>query len=391
MATVHIIGAGVSGLAAASRLAEAHVPVKLYEATAHAGGRARSRTEEELGTVDNGLHLIGADAVEFHRFLTRIHASDAFADVPFPLRTPAAPLMDYVESIVTLLRGRGMVEDGLHADNILRHHWLRKLARLLLHSKLEALPTRAARRFFWRGLRHPRRSTRLRMATQSLDAAIATPALTFLDYHGAGVYFSHALKTIEWKEHAPYQLHFARKKILLGDKDVVILATPAGFTHALLPQLPAPLETHSAITLHFAVEHGLPERVSVPEQPEIDLIRMQPGRISLTIRVGEDHWARDEEALIARLWRALQKLYPALKPIALPPHSIWRDKRAGHRIEARAAMPPELPPRMLVAGDWLDASLPATLEHAAATGHRAAEAALAMLGDYPSRDQTRLR
>ena len=40
--TVHIIGAGISGLAAAVRLANANYKVHLHEATQQAGGRCRS-------------------------------------------------------------------------------------------------------------------------------------------------------------------------------------------------------------------------------------------------------------------------------------------------------------------------------------------------------------
>ncbi|MGB7276364.1 MAG: NAD(P)-binding protein, partial [Pseudolabrys sp.] len=40
--TVHIIGAGLAGLAAAVRLTQSHRAVTVHEATAYAGGRCRS-------------------------------------------------------------------------------------------------------------------------------------------------------------------------------------------------------------------------------------------------------------------------------------------------------------------------------------------------------------
>ncbi|HEY7973696.1 MAG TPA: NAD(P)-binding protein, partial [Xanthobacteraceae bacterium] len=40
--TVHIIGAGLAGLAAAVRLTGRGVPVTLHEAANHAGGRCRT-------------------------------------------------------------------------------------------------------------------------------------------------------------------------------------------------------------------------------------------------------------------------------------------------------------------------------------------------------------
>jgi hypothetical protein len=55
--TVHIIGAGISGLAAAVRLADANFKVQLYEATQQAGGRCRSYFDAATN-LTNGNHLL---------------------------------------------------------------------------------------------------------------------------------------------------------------------------------------------------------------------------------------------------------------------------------------------------------------------------------------------
>ena len=57
--TVHIIGAGISGLSAAVRLANANYKVHLHEATQQAGGRCRSYFDAATNlTIDNGNHLL---------------------------------------------------------------------------------------------------------------------------------------------------------------------------------------------------------------------------------------------------------------------------------------------------------------------------------------------
>ena len=59
MALVHIVGAGLAGLAAAVRLTLAGRRVALYEAAQQAGGRCRSYFDRQLGRViDNGNHLL---------------------------------------------------------------------------------------------------------------------------------------------------------------------------------------------------------------------------------------------------------------------------------------------------------------------------------------------
>src|SRR6478672_2195616 len=57
--TIHIIGAGLAGLAAAERLSRSHWAVAVHEATEVAGGRCRSYYDQSTGMViDNGTHLL---------------------------------------------------------------------------------------------------------------------------------------------------------------------------------------------------------------------------------------------------------------------------------------------------------------------------------------------
>ena len=57
--TVHIIGAGISGLSAAVRLTNASYQVHVHEATQQAGGRCRSYFDAATNlTIDNGNHLL---------------------------------------------------------------------------------------------------------------------------------------------------------------------------------------------------------------------------------------------------------------------------------------------------------------------------------------------
>src|SRR5438270_10025217 len=57
--TVHVVGAGLAGLAAAVRLAERGVGVAVHEAASQAGGRCRSYHDPALDMmIDNGNHLL---------------------------------------------------------------------------------------------------------------------------------------------------------------------------------------------------------------------------------------------------------------------------------------------------------------------------------------------
>src|SRR6185312_2833302 len=78
--SIHVVGAGLAGLSAATLLAERGERVVVHEAAAQAGGRCRSYFDPQLGmTIDNGNHLVlsGNRAVE--AYLARLGASDRLA------------------------------------------------------------------------------------------------------------------------------------------------------------------------------------------------------------------------------------------------------------------------------------------------------------------------
>ena len=56
---IHVVGAGLAGLAAAVRLAARGRRIVIHEAANQAGGRCRSYHDATLGmTIDNGNHLV---------------------------------------------------------------------------------------------------------------------------------------------------------------------------------------------------------------------------------------------------------------------------------------------------------------------------------------------
>src|SRR5947209_14409064 len=89
--TVHIIGAGLAGLAAAVALKKRGRKVMVHEATTFAGGRCRSYHDAALGmTIDNGNHLLLSGNRAALGFLRDIGAA---AKLPIP---PAAAF-DFID------------------------------------------------------------------------------------------------------------------------------------------------------------------------------------------------------------------------------------------------------------------------------------------------------
>lgn len=391
MATVHIIGAGISGLAAATKLAAAHVPVKLYEASASAGGRCRSSNDAELGSFDHGLHIFSGGAKELQQFIRRIESKDQFVRVNRSVNITdgrtgenwrlsplhpimAAPLVDHIQLIGSIVMASDMpLEEAVSELSPLRDAALGPLSRLALTQPAHAATTKQLQRLIRRQLR--RGGGKFFMAKDSLQQALISPALSMLEYLGGSVYFGQALKNYDPIRN---ELNFARKKLVLEPEDVVIIATPAHAAKTLLAGLEVPPKQHSAITLHYKTTHAEPMgSIRVLSNAACDLLRYDEGVIRAELRLADHAWASDEDALAARVWKQIQQLHPGLE---MESYALWREKRAGH-VPLRQKMPkPALPARCFLAGDWLDATQPGTLEGAARNGHKAARQALALIG-----------
>lgn len=378
MGSVHIIGAGISGLSAATMLAEKHIPVRLYEATSHAGGRCRSSHDAVLGPVDHGLHLAERNGA-WQAYLTRVGRGEALAPAPsVPL--PRAPLLDYLPMLGWLLQPRGTAQDRMPRDSQLQDAWLRPVARLLYGTPPSQWPARAMRHY----LRHRRVAT----MPKGLQHTAIQPALDYLDHCGGSIYFNHALTRLERNpDGQPAQLVFARKKIMLSPDDIVILATPPALAQRLLPELQVPVQDQPSITLHYACAHHEPaDSITYPLDSPMDLLRYRAGQIAASIRLAGHCWASDPTWLAQHVWRSIQKQHPYLRDTPLPAYNIQREKRAGHALSALPAVPADHG-RLLLAGDWLFPNLPATLEQAAHSGHTAATLAMARLARHGTRDQ----
>jgi hydroxysqualene dehydroxylase len=396
MPIVHIIGAGVSGLAAATSLAERNIPVNLYEAQTIAGGRARaSSTAHQNRSFDHGVYSMMGSYTQSWKLVERIHAGahwqalprcydymDSYSGERWTLRAPffipPAPIADYGAPLRLLTAHKDApirsVVDPFHP---LYESWVTPLTRMALGMQPDEASAKALgivlRRTFLKG----RKAMTRHVPRHSIHSALIAPALQFLESHGNSTYYGHQLTHLEGNGRIS-TLAFTRKQWPIGKQDAVILATPPHVTQMIDPSIPVPQATQSMITVHFLLPHR--ERdyhmLGLIGGP-IDYLLFKPEQIVAVCHAAEHLFHLDNTMLTERLWKQVRVALPYL-PTAMPPFQMFKDCRAGFLSTPHIKRPAihTRIPNLFLAGDYTATHLPASIESAALSGHLAAEAAI---------------
>lgn len=408
---MHVIGGGLAGLSAATILAERGVSVILSEAAAQAGGRCRSYVDPQLDMmIDNGNHLVLTGNRAVMAYLKRLGTQDRLAgpdsaDLAFmdlrdatrwrlrpndgPLawwvlaqnrRVPGTGPGDYLPLAALLAR-----HPGKRIDQVLAPHGV-LWERLLEPFFLAALNTEAvagsadlAGAIVRETLAKGGQACRPRIAHPNLAAAFVEPALDYLNAKGAQVRLGRRLKAIEIEGDKVRALEFGDGAAVLGPDDRAILAVPPNHAQALLPGLDAPDEFRSIVNGHFA----LPATQRPADAPLItglvggaaEWLFVFEDRVSVTVSAADAIVDDNREDLAARLWADVTRVLE-LGDRPLPPWQIVKERRAtfaatpeqdAKRPRARTALS-----NLVLAGDWTQTGLPATIEGALRSGETAA-------------------
>ena len=405
--TIHIIGAGLAGLSAALKLSARGESVIVHEATAFAGGRCRSYYDATLGmTIDNGNHLLLSGNRAARDYLRDIGADDrligpAHAEFPFvdlasherwtlrfndgrlPLwildsrrRVPGTGLFDYLP-LWRLLRPAPAkaVGEVIACDGPV----YKRLVEPLLLAALNIDPPHGAARLASAVVRETLgaggRACRPLIARDGLGPTMIGPALATLAQRGGGIRLEHQLRTMHFADARIEALEFGGETIALSTGDAVVLAVPPYAAAALVNGLEVPNEFRAIVNAHFRIEppSGAPAILGVLNGM-VEWIFTFPGRVSVTISAADRLVDSARDVLAKAIWNEVASVTGL--PAALPPWQIVRERRATFAATpAQDAKRPGAETRwrnLVLAGDWTDTGLPATIESAIRSGHRAA-------------------
>ena len=408
--TIHIIGAGLAGLAAAVKLAPSQATIVVHEATAYPGGRCRSYFDRTIGMmIDNGNHLVlsgnhavmgfaeaigsaaglvGPAAAEFpfvdlaagERWTLRINNGLPWWIFDKSRRVPGTRVGDYLR-LVRLLRvaSDAPVGDVIDCSGPLYHRLVHPLLLAALNIEPREGSAALASAVVRETLALGGRACRPLIARDGLGPTFIDPAMKHLRERNVDVRMDHELHAIRFAGGRIAELDFGAETVVLGAHDAVILAVPSHAAAALVPELPTPQGHRAIANAHFRIDvpAGVPPMLGIINGTT-EWVFAFAGRLSVTIS-NADRLMEVPRAMLAQtIWQEVSRATGIAGE--LPPWQIVRERRATF-----VATPEENAKRpaartqwdnLVMAGDWTATGLPATLESAVRSGNRAAEVVL---------------
>lgn len=430
---VAVIGAGWAGCAAAVTLARLGHAVRMHEAAAVPGGRARRVARDGL-PVDNGQHLLLGAYAQTRNLLAVVHGGDGERGLLHRRPLALAPLARQAVALQAwrlpaplglaagLLGARGLrLSDRLGAAA-----WFARLARRgfrvaagttvaaltadgppaaadalwspLCLAALNTPPERACAQVYANVLKasfgEGDAASDFLVPATDLGALFPDAALRFVAGHGGEARLRSPARLAAVDE--------ARVTVAAGgtheDFDAVVLAVGPHQLAGAAGDVPALREARDAAGslawepiatawLGYAAPVALPAPVvrldDAPGQWAFDrpdvLARAaaSDGRpaiaslLAVVVSAGGPHEALPADALARACDAQLRRLAPALPALAWS--QAITERRATYACVPGRARPARQPhPRVVLAGDWIDADYPATLEAAVRTGVAAA-------------------
>jgi len=411
--TVHIIGAGISGLSAAVRLANANFKVHVHEATQQAGGRCRSYYDAATNlTIDNGNHLLlsgNRHALAYARSIGTEaglvgpkRAQFPFVDLDtgqrwqldlgegrLPLwvfdgarRVPDTGLLDYLALMPLIWAAPSkLVGDAIRCEGTL----YQRLVQPLLLAALNVDPPEGSAGLAGAVVRETLlaggQACRPLIARDGLSAVLIEPAIKLLQEKGASIRFGHELREFAMSADGVGQLKFGDDTVALEPSDAVVMAVPPRAASSLLPELQTPSKFRAIVNAHFRFDppKDMPLILGVVGGL-VEWLFAFPQRLSVTVSNADRLVDMPREELAQAIWRDICKAGGVRGE--LPPWQIVRERRATFEAtpEQNALRPGASTnwKNLFLAGDWTNTGLPATIEGSVRSGDRAADLVLAM-------------
>lgn len=400
MSVTHIIGAGISGLAAARRLSEHNSKIIIYESTNHPGGRCRTFYDEKLGLeIDNGNHLVlsSNNAILEMADINQLHIENNAKFNFVDLKNNSTWVVDAGSGKIPWMHKK---PPGVNAWNLLNDYrnlncdktitdvldtstarwnsfWVPLILAVMNTSPDEA-STKLMHKVLAESLLRGGHYCRPVFTLNGLSKAFVEPTAGRVD-----IRYGATLKNVEIRNNRVSNLVFRGFEVNLKPDDAVIMALPWAAAHDVCPSLPKPQEFNPIINVHFktATSVETPQMTGLVGSYSQWLFRRK-NVASITISAANQLSQNDNDDIAALVWAEVSNL---LGGGIMPKYRVIKEKsatfKASPTVNASRPLTQSITKNLFIAGDWTATGLPATLEGASRSGFLAANAAKQFLSN----------
>ena len=417
MTKIHVIGAGLAGLSAAVQLVRSGVDVIVHEQAAHAGGRARSFHDAALDTViDNGNHLLLSGNRSALGFLSVIDAGircagSASARFDFfdletserwsidltkgvvPLwvlnknrRVPGTSMADYLKGLKLLTAGDRSVARLFGDQGQMYRRFWEPFAVAILNTPADMAVARLLMPVIRETLAKGAEASKPLIAKNGLSDTFADPALTWLAGRRADIRLSNRITRLRQTERRVISLTTGTGDEIVGPNDGVILAVPPWSAEELIAGIRAPNEFAPIVNVHFRLDETELPQMDSPMLGMVGSVShwvfIRGDVVSVTVSAAHELAERPGNEIAQTIWNEVCRAL-GLTDHPLPKVRIVKERRATfaatpEQLSRRPACQTDLD-NLVLAGDWTDTGLPATIEGAIRSGEMAAAAVKARI------------
>jgi len=424
MAKCVVIGGGLAGISSAVFLSQNNHKVILLEASPKLGGKAYSfKDKATKDIIDNGQHILmgaykntfellkilGTDNLPFYqKNLSVTYANKGgenfLLEAPhsfYPFNLLQAllkySLLNFRERIgiikviskIILITDKKIssktVLEWLNENNQTKKS-IKSFWELLVVSTLNTPIKEASALIFITVLRkvflNGNKSSTIVLPKSGLRELFCNPAEKYLKENGVEVSSSEKVITIEVKNGKILLIKTYKREIT--DFDYVISAIPFYSMQKIFPQLSflksltENIETSPIITIHLWLEENIFDKKFYGLiNSKIHWVYNNKNHISIVISAAEDLIKLGSNEVFKICMEELNKYFPKTKKVKVLSYKVLKEKRATFKstpLSERIRMQIESPyNNLLLAGDWTNTKLPATIEGAIQSGKSVSE------------------
>ena len=395
--TVHIIGAGLSGLACAVSLANKKKSVILYESSKRAGGRCRSFYDNRLKRhIDNGNHLILSGNREAMKYLKTIGSTKSLlvskkgfpffdleskerwvVEINYKLRIPNSCAVDLFDALKLCFANKNATISEIFGTKkpIYRNFW-----EPMCVSILNTAPEEASAALFLNVLKktigHGFEACHPCIARNGLSQSFIDPAINYLKKNLISINFNSRLDSINFSKERAHYLIFNNNEVKLNPDDAVVLAVPPLIAKKFLSEITHPNQFRGIVNAHFTLPYKIEKKNFVGLVGGVSQwIFIRENVASVTVSNANRLAEKSSEEIARILWPEILSALE-IENIPLQSFRIIKEKQATFaQTPQQNDLRPENQTRwsnVFLAGDWTQTGLPATIEGAITSGHKVA-------------------